>query len=189
MVKFSAVLAVPLLLFLATASSAKVTVDVQKSTDLEVVESVALLPASCPAHIDCIWMDDRLAEEFAKHAPFRVISARRVKQALFDLGIAALDESTRAAVLEKLDADALVVPVVIHSGKESEGAVGVVSGPTVVVVPDEKKSGRVSLTILAPDGHQLLRGEGHVRSGNDLKGERGVILMTFRKLLEEAFAK
>lgn len=189
MAKFSAVLAVPLLV-LATAASAKVTVDVQQATDLEdVVESVALLPARCPVHIDCIWMDDRLAEEFAKHAPFQVISARQVKQALFDLGIAVLDDSTRAVVLEKLDADALAVPVVMHSGKESEGAVGVVSGPTVVVVPDEKKTGRVSLTILAPDGRQLLHGEGHARSGNDLKKERGVILMTFRKLLREAFAK
>lgn len=189
MTKSSAVLAV-LLLFLATGTFAKVTVDVQKAADLEeVVETVALLPATCPPHIDCIWMDDRLAEEFGKHAPFRVISARQVKQTLFDLGIAAVGESTRAAVLEKLDADALVVPIVMHSGKESEGEVGVVSGPTMVLVPDEKKIGRVSLTILAPDGRQLLRGEGHARSGNDLKKESGMILMTFRKLLEEAFGK
>lgn len=179
-----------LVLFAAIPASGKVTVDVQKSAELEAtVKTVAMLPATCPSHIDCLWIDDRLAEEFGKRTPFRVVTARQVKQLLFELGVAAVDDSSRATVLERLHADALVVPIVMHSGKESEGTVGVWSGPTMVLVPDEKKTGRVALAIYGTDGRQLLRGEGYARSGNDLKKERGVILMTFTEILKEAFPR
>lgn len=175
---------------LGTPALARYSAQVQQVPDIKQrVKTVAIAPMTCPAGIDCLWLEGKIAEHLASYKLFRVIDAERVRQVLFELGARRLDETTPASLLEKLGADALVLATVAGAGTKSEGAVGVFTGSSVVMAPQEVKHGNVEVEFIAADGGILLQGIGAGTSGNELKSEKGVVFTSFKALFEKAFPK
>ena len=135
---------------------------------------------TCPAGIDCLWIESKLAEALRGFKSFSVIDAERVRQVLFELGASQVTPENLAAVNEELGTDALFFALV---GSTSSGAVGVMVGTSLIMVPDEVKHSGVEVRWVAPDGTTLLQGIGSGTSGNVYKSGKGVVLTTFKAVL------
>ncbi len=102
------------------------------------------------------------------------------------MGIQAVTDENRAALAERLGADAFLLVVVGHSGSEAEGVgSGVVTGNVVTMSGFAIAKGGVEIAILsAKDGKLLLKGTGFGET--DWKTEKGVLSKVLEKLFERA---
>src|SRR2546426_7519108 len=129
---------------------------------LDNVRSIAVGPGVCPRDFDCLWLESKLEEQLRGYPRYGIVPADRVRQAMLELGIDHLDDSSRLRLAEKLKVDAFLVPVVGHSGKESSGAVGIWTGYTFVMTDSPVAKGNVELVLLGgADGKVLFRSEEH----------------------------
>ena len=150
------------------------------------IETIAISPAVCSADVNCVWVEQKLFEDLAAYRQFRVVSASAVRQAMLELAIEKIDDQARIRLAEKLTADAFLIPIVRHGGKESEGAVGFWPGNMFYMGSDEVSKGSVELVLMKADtGKTIVKGVGFGES--EWYGQKGVIAKTFRKILAEAF--
>lgn len=167
---------------------ASYSAQVQQVPDLkQKVKTIALAPMNCPEDLDCLWVEDELAQTIASYKLFNVVRTEQVRQALFQLGAKSVNDDNRAAVLKQLGADAMVFATVGSAGTKTDGAVGVFTGASVVVAPRKIKHGNVELAVVASDGQLLLQGLANGTSRNGFKSEKGVVLTAFKSILEKAF--
>jgi hypothetical protein len=175
---------------LGAPALARYSAQVQQVPDFkERVKVVALAPMSCPADLDCLWLEAKIAEHLGSYKLFKVIAAERVRQTLFELGVKSVDQIPPASLLEKLGADALILATVAGAGTKAKGAVGVFTGTSIVMAQEEVKHGNVEVAFVGADGQILLQGVGTGTSGNELKSEKGVVLTSFKAVFEKAFPK
>lgn len=151
------------------------------------IKTIAVSPAACPVDVDCVWVEQKLLEDLRTYHPFRVLSASAVRQAMLELEIEKIDDEARVKLAEKLGADAFLVPVVRHGGKESQGTVGFWTGNMFFAGSDDVAQGSVELLLIRADtGKAVVKGIGFGES--EWHGEKGVIAKTFRKILAQAFS-
>ena len=155
---------------------------------LDNIRSIAVGPGVCPPDFDCLWLESKLEEQLQGYPRYDFVSADRVRQAMLDLGIDHLDDSSRLRLAENLKVEAFLVPVIGHSGKESSGAVGVWTGYTFVMTESQVAKGNVELVLLGgADGKVLFKGSGFGES--EWRTGKGVVLKILREILIKTFGE
>jgi hypothetical protein len=163
--------------------------DVQVTASPEIrstIMAIAVIPVSCPRDVNCVWIERALLDDLRQYPEFTVVSTSRVREVMLALGVETIDNAARTALADALKVDAFLVPVVGHSGTESQGAVGIWTGTTVIMTDSSVSKGSVELHLLrASDGKALLRGSGFGES--EFRSGKGVVRKVFRQILREAF--
>jgi hypothetical protein len=176
------------LLLIAPVQAVAYSVDVNKVTDFaHSFSTLAILPASCPTGVDCLWVESLIAEKLAERT-ITVIPASRVRQTMFDLEIKTVTPESRALLAEKLAVDAFVVIAIDSMATEAGATTGVVIGNVFTAVPSKKNIGSVQLAIIsAATGKALMEGTGYGESS--ARPKRGVIGKTFNLILDKTFTR
>lgn len=172
---------------LATIVLAGYDVQVNTVPDfLKDVDTVAVVPMTCPSRVNCISAETDLVQELQKYGKFTVIPAERVRQAMLEAEIKEIDDSTRSTLAERLHADAFLLPVITESGTESQGGVGVWTGYTLTMVDSQVAKGNVQLLLIASkSGKILMQGAGFGES--EWRSKKGVLRKVFQSILAKAF--
>lgn len=98
------------LLFLAAPATAGFRIEGGKEESFPAAAGViAVLPAVCPAKVDCAWLDRQIAGELLRHKEWTFRSANQAKAALQDLGKQTYSDEDRPALAERLGAQTLLV--------------------------------------------------------------------------------
>ena len=163
--------------------------DVQVTASPEIgttVKSIAVSPATCPKDVNCVWIERKLEEDLVQYRELTVVSATRVREVMLELGIETIGDESRTTLAAELKVDAFLIPVVGHSGSESEGAVGVWTGTTVIMTDSSVAKGSAELHLVrASDGKALMRGSGFGKS--EFRSGKGVVRKVFRQILSKTF--
>jgi len=176
-------LALATLLSLSTTTMAGYDIQVNAVADfLKDIIVVAVVPATCPPHANCISAEADLVEELQKYTKFAIVPPDRVRQTMLEAGMKQIDDATRVDLAERLHADTFLLPVVTESGTESQGAVGVWSGSVMTMVDSQVSKGGVQLTLIASkSGKVLMQAAGFGES--EWRAKKGVLRKVFQSIL------
>jgi hypothetical protein len=173
-------------LLMVPAISWGYSVEVNKVADFpRSFETLAILPASCPPAVDCLWVESLIAGKLVERG-LDVVPAAVVRQWMFDSGIKEVTPENRKILAEKLGADAFVVVVVDSMTSETSGSTGVFIGNVFTSAASKRSSGSVQLAVVAADsGKTLMEATGFGES--TARPKRGVIGKTFNQIFDRAF--
>jgi hypothetical protein len=162
------------------------SVQVNKVTDFaQSFTRLAMLPASCPTGVDCIWIESLVAGKLSDRG-LKIVAAPIVRQLMFDLEMKAVTPESRKILADKLGVDAFVVTAVDSMATENAGTTGVFIGNIFTAVPSRRTSGSVQLAIVSADtGKTLMEGTGFGES--TARPKRGVIGKAFNQIIDRAF--
>lgn len=186
-------LALALTLLLATAAQAELTVDVALPHGEEVpaLDKVAIVPMVCPPGFDCHELEVDLEQELARRIDADVIGSRRVLDVILELGIVDLDDEKVGALIDRLGVDALLIPVIHHSGKDTDPFwrwLTLPVGGRVMIFPTSVKHAQAELVLVGAEPlGTLLRGAG---KGAGRRASRArIVRRIFTEILDQAFGE
>ena len=187
--RFQTRLLLPLLLLIPATPSAEYAVEVRtKPGWQEGIRTVLVMPVLCPQTADCKAVERDIHSHLSSTGTYKVVRPETVRDLLFELGTSqerATNEQV-AAVLEKLQPDAIVTAWVKYAGSSPQGAL-IVGGNTMsVAIPIDSEFGGVSLEIRRrSDGALLVLASGEGES--DWVDCHEVISKLLRRIFERAF--
>ncbi len=160
----------------------------------DVVGTIAVLPANCPPQVDCVQLDVKIAEALSRYSQIRTIDSKKISQAMLELGLQNVGEHQIAQLAEKVGADSVLIIQIPYSGVEAIGWYGqgqkMKGTNTYSMYGGASKVSKGALEVRlvsAQTGRPLMVGKGFAKSG--WRKAEGVLVKTFRKILEEAFGK
>lgn len=155
---------------------------------LHAAGAIAVLPATCPPQVDCVWLDAKVAKELARYTQLKVIDTDAVTQVMFNLGIDSVGPEHRAQLSKSLGVDSLLMVRVGHSEVTKEVTGYKSTGYRVRAITEKIAKGTLEVSIVSTKtGKPLMKGKGFAES--EFRGGKGVLGKTFQKILRKAFGK
>jgi hypothetical protein len=151
------------------------------------VGKMAIAPAVCPPEVDCIWLNETIADEVEGYSDsLSTVDSTIVSQALFEAGADQLTAENSVLLAEELGVQSFLIVVVGHSGDEQVGALGFPIGSGMFAMGAAKRSqASVEVRIVSADGKLMAKGYGYGDSG--FRKKKGVLGKTFAEILAELF--
>lgn len=175
------------------AAHAAVTVDVAlpDGEAVPALERVAVVPLICPPGFDCRELEEGLEDELARRIDTEVLGSREVLEVILELGIVELDDEKVGELIERLDVDALLIPVIHHSGETTDPFwrwLTLSAGSRVMVFPTSVKDAQAELVLVGAEPlGTLLRGAG--RGAGRRASRARIVRRIFTAILDEAFGE
>lgn len=181
------------LLWVPVAAHAAVTVDVAlpDGEELPPLEKVAVVPMICPPGFDCRELELDLEQELARRVDAEVLGSRAVLDVILELGIIDLDDEKVGELIERLGVDALLIPVIHHSGDTTDPFwrwLILSAGSRVMVFPTSVKDAQAELILVGAEPlGTLLRGAG--RGAGRRASRARIVRQIFTAILDGAFGE
>lgn len=148
---------------------------------------IAVLPPSCPAKVDCAWLERQVAGELLRHSKWPFRSPAQSRAALQDLGKPTFSDDDRQALAERLGAQTLLEIHVVELVKERPGRTLDPDDPTSSASDARPRvRGRLEIRAFAAETGKTVA-EGAAFGDDQGAGEKRFLGAMLRQLLDRMF--